>query len=45
MGKGTLSHKQAQEMIDAADQDGNGTVDFDEFLAFASAKVKTAKGD
>jgi len=40
-----LSETELRDMVNEVDQDGNGTIEFNEFLQMMSKKMKSADGE
>lgn len=40
-----LSETELRDMVNEVDQDGNGTIEFNEFLQMMSKKMKGAEGE
>lgn len=41
----TFSETELRDMVNEVDQDGNGTIEFNEFLQMMSKKMKGADGE
>lgn len=44
-GNTSLSETELRDMVNEVDQDGNGTIEFNEFLQMMSKKMKSADGE